>query len=43
VEKMKDLAPTILEDIINRLILITQNQKKIMDELGIEDKEKDED
>lgn len=40
---MKDLAPTILEDIINRLILITQNQKKIMDELGIEDKEKDED
>ena len=38
---MNDLTHIILNDILNRLVLLTQNQKKIMDKLEIEDKEKE--
>lgn len=39
--QMNDLTHIILNDILNRLVLLTQNQKKIMDKLEIEDKEKE--
>ena len=41
VKSMKDLTLITLDDIINRLVVISQNQKKIMDKLGIEDEEKE--
>jgi len=38
---MNDLTHIILDDLLNRLVVITQNQKKIMDKLEIEDKDKE--